>query len=398
MKRLTIQILNVVARRRGGRCVSKRYLNFRVPLLWQCAVGHHWKALATNVTRGSWCPDCAGVKRLTLREMWVLAKHRRGQCLSKRYVNNETKLAWRCASGHEWKAAPVAVKSGHWCPHCAHTVRLTLQKVRAVAAKRGGQCLSNEYVNGEKHLRWECAADHEWDATPTSIRKGSWCPYCVHNHKLKLEEMQQIARQRGGKCISRKYMNNHSALVWECRRGHRWKALPSNVNRGPQKPGTWCLKCYNLRRVFRSRDNIERMRELASKRGGRCLSDEYFNSKSRLNWECVKGHRWSAVPVAVARGSWCPVCAHNQRLTLRELRTIADRRGGECLSSKYTNKETKLKWQCAAGHEWFARPGDIKRGSWCNKCAINRLRSVWKHPTAPNVINCGDRGESLGRT
>jgi hypothetical protein len=92
----------------------------------------------------------------------------------------------------------------------------------------------------------EVRSRSEWDAIPASIRKGSWCPYCVHNHKLKLEEMQQIARQRGGKCISKKYINNRTALVWECRRRHRWKALLSNVNRGPQKSGTWCLKCYNL--------------------------------------------------------------------------------------------------------------------------------------------------------
>src|ERR1700676_536966 len=125
MKRLTIQILNSVAQRRGGRCLSKRYVNFRVPLFWQCDAGHRWQALPTNVTRGSWCPDCAGVKRLTIEEMRLLAKNRGGQCLSKHYSNDDTKLTWRCAAGHEWKAAPVAVKRGTWCPRCAHTLRLT---------------------------------------------------------------------------------------------------------------------------------------------------------------------------------------------------------------------------------------------------------------------------------
>ena len=335
------------------------------------------------MTRGSWCSDCAGVKRLTIREMRLLAKNRGGQCLSNHYLNNETKLTWRCAAGHEWKAAPAAVKSGHWCPHCAHAVRLTLQELRSVAVERGGHCLSNEYVNGEKHLRWKCAVGHEWDATPASIRRGSWCPYCVHNHKLKLEEIQQIARERGGKCISTRYRNNRTTLVWECRRGHRWRALPTNVKGGSRKRGTWSLKCYNLRRIFRSRDDIERMRRLASKHGGRCLSDEYVNSKTRLVWGCTKGHCWHAVPVAVASGSWCPVCAHNQRLTLREFRQIASRRDGRCLSREYKNKETKLKWRCAAGHEWFAKPGGIKRGSWCNLCAINQRRSAWKNRRAP---------------
>jgi glutaredoxin len=368
-----------LAAQRSGRCISKRYFNSGIRLQWQCSRGHEWKAFPANVIRGSWCPHCAGVKRLTLREMQVLAGHQGGECLSKRYVNNATKLRWRCAGGHEWEAAPAPVKKGQWCPYCARVARLTLQELLAIAAQRGGECLSPEYINTSRHLRWKCARGHQWDAIPASVKKGSWCPHCVHNHQLRLQEMQQIARDRGGSCISKRYTNNETALLWECRRGHRWKATPSNVKRGLRKRGTWCLRCYNLRRVFRSRDSIEKMRDLASNRGGKCLSREYVNSKTRLEWECAEGHRWWTAPVTVGGGSWCPVCAHTQRLTLAEFRTLAASRGGKCLSRKYKNKETKLRWQCVTGHRWFAKAGNVKRGAWCRRCANNQRRNRWNH-------------------
>jgi hypothetical protein len=381
MKRLNIQILSSIAKRRGGRCLSKRYVNFRVPIYWQCAFGHRWRALATNVkNRGSWCPDCAGVKRLTLREMRVLAKHRAGECLSKQYVNDDTKLVWRCGNGHSWRAEPVRVRRGQWCPYCAHAVRLTLQGLQAEANRRGGQCLSTTYVNVKTHLRWKCTVGHEWDATAASIRRGTWCPHCVQNRKLKLQEMQELAQERGGKCLSRTYSNNHTALIWKCARAHRWKALPTNVKGGSRKRGTWCLKCYDLRRIFHTPADIKKMTDLATALGGRCLSRDYVNSKTHIEWECKEGHRWRAVPHAVARGSWCPVCARNQRLKLEQFQTLARLRGGKCLSDEYKNKETRVKWRCAAGHEWFARPGDIKRGSWCRNCAIEQQRSRWKKP------------------
>ena len=381
MNRLNIQILRSIAARRGGRCLSKRYVDFRTPLYWQCAIGHRWKAFATYVkNRGSWCPYCAGVRRLTLREMRVLARHRGGECLSKRYVNHHTKLIWRCANGHSWRAAPLGVKRGQWCPYCAHTLRLTLQELQAEAKRRGGQCLSGSYLNVETPLRWRCTVGHEWDARPASIRKGTWCPYCAHVQKLKLEEMQQIAAERGGKCISETYNNCYTNLVWECVRGHRWKALPGNVKGSPRKRGTWCLKCANLRRVFNSPGDIEKMRDLARARRGRCLSQEYVNSNTRIEWECEQGHRWRAVPRTVSAGSWCPICARNQRLTLEEFQTLSSRRGGKCLSNEYKNKETKLRWQCSLGHDWLAKPGDVKKGSWCRKCAIEQRRSRWKKP------------------
>jgi hypothetical protein len=238
--------------------------------------------------------------------------------------------------------------------------------------------LSTEYANVETHLTWKCRAGHQWTATPASVRSGKWCPYCVHNRRLELKAMQRLARSRGGKCLSTKYINNRQPLLWECKRRHRWKAMPGNLKGGKKKRGTWCLECYNLRRKFRTRDSIERMERLAERRGGRCLSREYVNSKSKLQWQCEKGHCWRAVPVSVKRGSWCPACAGNQKLTLEQFQSLAASKGGRCLSSRYINKASPLRWQCALGHRWHAQPGKVKRGTWCAKCASLRRRSQWK--------------------
>ena len=143
------------------------------------------------------------------------------------------------------------------------------------------------------------------------------------------------------------------------------------------------MQCYNSRRVFRSRQDIAAMQEMASSREGRCLSTEYLGSKAKLTWQCAREHRWEAVPVSVLQGTWCPVCAHSQRLELAALHKIAASRGGGCLSQTYANERTALAWYCAAGHRWSATPGKVKRGSWCPKCASIRKRSKW---TLPRVI------------
>jgi hypothetical protein len=353
--------------------------------------------MPTNVSKGSWCPECAHRKRLTLLEMRALAERRGGQCLSDRYINNRTKLRWRCVIGHRWEAAPGLVKRGRWCPQCARVARLSLDAMVVVAASRGGRCLSTEYLNVETPLLWRCKEGHRWTATPASVRGGNWCALCVHNHRLELKAMQRLARERGGKCLSIKYINNRLPLLWECRRRHRWRAMPANVNGGHKKRGTWCLGCYNLRRRFRTRDSIERMERLAQRRGGHCLSEEYINSKSKLIWQCEKGHCWRAVPVSLTRGSWCPACARNQKLTLEEFQDLATSRGGRCLSDRYVNKATPLRWQCALGHRWYAQPGKVKRGTWCAKCANLRRRSQWKPRSRHKVSLANYRVAALAR-
>jgi hypothetical protein len=53
----------MIAKERGGECLSKEYKGIFTKLKWKCSIGHEWKASPSNVKRGSWCPLCAREKR-----------------------------------------------------------------------------------------------------------------------------------------------------------------------------------------------------------------------------------------------------------------------------------------------------------------------------------------------
>ena len=61
------------------------------------------------------------------------------------------------------------------------------------------------------------------------------------------------------------------------------------------------------------RRKIEEMRAIAEWRGGGCLSSRYVNARTKLRWQCEKGHIWEAVPYAVKTGTWCPVCGNHSK-------------------------------------------------------------------------------------
>ena len=116
------------------------------------------------------------------------------------------------------------------------------------------------------------------------------------------------------------------------------------------------------------------MRELAKSRGGKCLSTEYINANTKLEWMCKEGHRWKAIPDTVKQGSWCPYCARNIKGTIQEMQELARSRDGKCLSKEYVNANTKLLWECTEGHRWKATPGHIKAGQWCPYCARKKRK------------------------
>ena len=362
-----------IARERGGKLLSADVPNAMMPLSWECAEGHRWSTTLQKVKTGTWCPNCAGICRLTIEDMRFLAAERSGKCLSTEYVNNATPLQWRCFECHEWWAKPGAIRRS-WCPFCARTRKLEIRDLRRIARSRGGILLSTEYVNCNEPLQWRCGAGHVWAAAAKSVKasgfkKGSWCPLCPRRNKgrafrLSIEEMQQIARTRGGACVSKVYFNSNTHLIWRCSEGHEWEAKPSCV-----KYGTWCPVCAGAQKL-----TLEDLSKLAAERGGKLLSKEYVDSKTDLTWQCSLGHQWQAAASRVKYGTWCPVCGGTSALSIEEMRELALSRGGECLSKRYVNNITPLKWRCALGHVWFAVASMVKpsgfqeKGTWCPVC------------------------------
>lgn len=74
--------------------------------------------------------------------------------------------------------------------------------------------------------------------------------------------------------------------------------------------GTGCSECNRVElEAFRHRQ-LEDAKELAERRGGVCLSDDYGNAHQRLAWRCHLGHEWNASIANVrSKLSWCPSCA-----------------------------------------------------------------------------------------
>lgn len=305
MKKLIIEEKNKIlleakniAKQNNGKCLSEEYINFTKKLKFQCDKGHIFEKQFICLKKGQWCPCCKGWHK-TIDDMQKIAESKGGKCLSKKYIHSEVKLKWKCKKGHIWEACPHDIIRNHWCPYCSHSIKLTIDEMKNFAIKKGGKCLSNKYFDSFTKLIWQCDKGHIWKATPNNIRRGQWCPFCAGNVKLTIKEMQKFALKQGGWCLSSEYINNHTNLWWQCGEGHIWNARPQNI-----KNKEWCPYCCGNRKL-----SIEEMKKQAKKRGGRCLSTLYVNAKSKLIWKCNNDHIWESAYDSIKQGAWCPICS-----------------------------------------------------------------------------------------
>lgn len=431
---LGMEVPQQLAAQRGGVCLTAEYpVGRNKRFRWRCADGHEWETSLMAVRHaGQWCPTCAsglgerlcramfervfGTPFPKARPKWLVNErgnrmeldglsvslgvafeyqgpqhfarvehfHRKGS-LEQRMRDDAMKVT--LCRANAVTLIPVPHKVGQKelqkfiydeCLRLGVAVQrkptvdlaeldfypsFDLARLREYAQSRGGQCLTDYFPGVAVPVRWRCAQGHEWSGSFHELsRRNGWCPACTGNAPLTLADMRKLARERGGDCLSAEYVNSTQKLRWRCAQGHIWLAAGNDV----RNSGSWCPRCAGV-----ARRSLDDAKKAAADRGGVCLSESYTNKRSRLRWRCANGHEWEAsAGNVIGSGNWCAVCSRKAKLTIEQMRALANAKGGECLSDRYVNLNTKLWWRCAQGHHWWATPNNVKHGgSWCPDCA-----------------------------
>jgi hypothetical protein len=199
--------------------------------------------------------------------------------------------------------------------------KATIEECQQYAQRHEGVCLSERYINSETKLHWKCPCGNEWMGSYKHMKsQNSWCIKCQYTNLSKrngdpngLQKAHDLAKSKGGQCLSTEYKNNRTYLNWVCREGHRFSAPMSNVGRSTDP--TWCAACEG-----KARHSIEYCKEIAIERGGECVSIVYENAQKPLNWKCSKGHPWTTnLTHIISSGTWCPSCKYKNEQKCREI-------------------------------------------------------------------------------
>ncbi|AMC36615.1 transposase [Janthinobacterium sp. B9-8] len=188
-------------------------------------------------------------KIISLKAIQGIAHAWGGECLSADYVNLLTRVSIRCAKGHYWQCKPSHLITGKFCLICAkdEQKQRDLENIKKIAVARGWQCLTIEYKGCKSAVAWRCKNGHEFTVRPDSISAGFGCMQCFKDRRQKtLAKMQDLAKARGGVCLSERY-DAYERLLWQCQRGHRWKAHSRDICRGH-----WCQQCSSIEKITRS--------------------------------------------------------------------------------------------------------------------------------------------------
>ena len=364
-----------IARQRGGACASTEYVRSDAKLHFTCADGHSWETRPNDIRRGTWCPSCSNKTESLVRRY---LECRYGTAMpSKRLpwlIDSEGKQRVLDGYSEELKLA----FEYHGVQHFEHVTYFHTNKslqqqqhrdafVRDACAAAG--VILIEVPTLPDGFNQECLLEHmesllsAMEDLPSSRAGGVAQFMAMPQRTSKLTEMHALAQAKGGRCLATKFMGTNAKLTWACVEGHQWSAPPKTI-----KKGHWCPYCSKCRRV----SPLESLHQLAADRGGICLTKEYVNGRSKVDFLCKEKHTFSSRGDSVlGHKSWCPVCAGNKvAAPLERIRKIVEAKGGALLSTNYVNSRTKVSVRCSQGHTWDTTPvALVHAGSWCKRCA-----------------------------
>lgn len=374
----TLDMMQRLAGGHGGQCLSLEYKNANIKLHWRCSKGHEWEATASSVkNKGTWCPICCYDKvsaalSLDLEEMRALARERGGECLSTEYPRGrEKKIRWRCSEGHEWESASASVKhSGQWCPTCSSGLgerfcRGMFESIFSDAFPKArpdwlrnsrGNRMELDGYSEKLGIAFEYHGIQHYKTTNFFHRKSPL------EKRIQDDVEKRSLCERNGVTLFEIPYTVERALLQEFIYD---KCAEIGISVERRQP-------IDLAKIdYYPKKRLAEMHAFAASHGGKCLATHYVTMTTPVTWRCSQGHTWNCEFHYIKnKGQWCPECAGNKKLTLDDIHALARLQGGECLATQYKQIGEPLLFRCAKGHEWKARPLDIKhKHSWCPYCA-----------------------------
>lgn len=363
-----------IAKAKKGKFLSKEYVNYNSKYEWECSKGHQFESAFSKVKLGTWCPICTG-RGKNLATAKKIAKERGGVCLSSQFSGVKSKMEWKCKNNHTWEAIFDNVARGSWCPVCSsgkgeEFVRNILEQLFQKKFPKSRP----EWLLSDKGIRMELDGFNE------SLKIAFEHQGLFHfkeigyfgRNKHNLNKRIQLDELKKNICDQQKVKIIYIPEVGKLTKPNKViDHIFAELKRLRIKPPITRSKFSpNINILYSNRNDkvFSIIKDYVKSKNGVLISKSYLGSQFKVKVQCKKGHIWEVTYHNLIKGRWCPVCNGNPIYDINDMKRIAKKNHGKCLSKKYINNQTHLMWECQYKHKWAATPSNVLRGTWCPTC------------------------------
>jgi DNA-directed RNA polymerase subunit RPC12/RpoP len=191
--------------------------------------------------------------------------------------------------------------------------KFTIEDVKSYCKEHGIQCISEYYKNVETKITLvcnKCGNQYETNFRLLKASKSKACSDCSGNKRYTIYDVHEISKSIGLVCISETYKNNRQKLEFICSDcGEVFRKTLHDLTR---KKVPTCPDCSQKRNWDNMRFKYEDIKIEIESMGGIIISNEYVNSKTKLELmcpECSESFNRPFEEIKYNKSVICGVCA-----------------------------------------------------------------------------------------
>lgn len=180
--KLHISIITEAFEKEGYTIIDTEYKNNATPINYVCPNGHTHKVSWGSWLEQVRCPYCNPNGRVKNRPIENIKKDFEMEgyvLLSTEFISATSKLDYICPEGHTHSVSWNKWQQGVRCFYCNGSVKYTIEQAAEAFKKEGYTLLSTEYINNNTKLIYRCDKGHEHSISYNSWQQGARCPYCA---------------------------------------------------------------------------------------------------------------------------------------------------------------------------------------------------------------------------
>jgi Zn finger protein HypA/HybF involved in hydrogenase expression len=246
-----------------------------------------------------------------------------------------------------------------------------------LAAQAVGWDTSKFTAGSGKKVEWQCKRGHKWKAMVVSRSKGSGCPVCSGNEIL--VGFNDLATTHPDVAAEADGWDP-TATTSGSNKKFNWRCSVGHVwiSSPHSRKGKGCGICSGKKVLAGFNDLVTTHPAIALEACGWDPSAVTAGSNKKVGWKCEQGHTWNASVKNRSWGTGCPICSGNQVLIgYNDLATthpeLASQADGWDPSAVTAGSNKKVGWKCKFGHTWSTRVSSRSKGSGCPICSGHQV-------------------------
>lgn len=254
-KRLTYKYVRDYFKEHNCELLEKEYKNNSTKMEYRCECKNVSRITFHSFQRGRRCSKCGNNEKLTFEYVYNYFKNQGCELLDEKYVNNRTKMKYECNCGNISDICFNNFKQGNRCKKCSGLEKLTYRYVKRYFEERGCKLLEENYINNRTKMRYRCNCWNISKITFCGFQQGNRCnkcgtKRCAKKKRHTYEHIYNYFKEQGCELLEKDYTNALTKMRYKCNCGSK-----STITFADFSSDRRCKKCGIEKRTGHNNHN-----------------------------------------------------------------------------------------------------------------------------------------------